>query len=132
MPLISTKPVQLPEAIGMYVDALRKQHSSIAEVWLIGPRANATEARGKEWELLMFADDAVLETVRSDPAWHRDDVSLRVVVDGERFQSPWGEPRPGRLSDMKWRAEDLQSASYVEPGAGRDGATSRLAAVRVR
>lgn len=126
MPLITTKPMQLPEDIGMYVDALRKKHPAIGEVWLLGPRVNAEESRGEQWDLLAFADDKVLAAVRGDPASRRDDVRLSVVVDGDRFEAAWGDGKSGRLSDMGWRVEDLHNASYAS------GAAARASAVRVR
>jgi hypothetical protein len=134
MPLITSKPVQLPEELGMYVDALRKQYSTIAEVWLLDPQTKAGEAPRKRWELLMFADAEVLDALRSDPTWYRDHVRLRIVVDGESFETPFGEPRSGRLSEMKWRLEDLQKASYVDtaPDTERAAQESQRSALRVR
>lgn len=123
---ISTKPVQLPEELGMYVDRLRQRIPQIDEVWLLGPRVNDDEHRGHDWDLLAFADESALEAMRADASLHRDDLHLNVVTDGDRFEPAWGSGRPGRLTELDWRVEDLHSASYASD------ASQRKTAVRVR
>jgi hypothetical protein len=129
MPLITSKPVQLPEDVGMYVDALRKKFSAIGDVWLLNPGGDGTETRGR-WDLLAFADAKVLDAIRSDPDLQRDDVRMLLAVDGERFESAWGEAESGRLSDIGWRVDDLHNASFVP--AGDTGSQPRATAHRVR
>lgn len=110
----------------MYVDGLRKAYPSIEEVWLLRPRVNDEQRRGSDWDLLAFADEAALAAIRANPSIHRGDLHLTIVTDGDRFETAWGAPRSGRLSSIRWRVEDLHSATYVEDG------TARAAAVRVR
>lgn len=123
---IVTRPIQLPEELGMYVDTLRKAYPSIGEIWLLGPRVNDEDEQGSEWDLLAFADGTALAGIRANPAVHRDDVHLMIVTDGDRFERAWGSSEPGRLSSIRWRVEDLHTASYAKDGAARE------AAVRVR
>ncbi len=115
----------------MYVDALRKACPSLDEVWLMGPRVDDEEARGSDWEFLAFGDREALKEVRSDGRWQRPDVRLFVVVDGDRFESAWGQPESGRLSAIGWSVEDGMSASYAAARENR-AASERRAAVRVR
>ena len=129
MPLITSKPVQLPEDVGMYVDALRTKFTGIGDVWLLNPDSGGTETRGR-WDLLTFADRKVLEALRSDESLQRDDVRMLVAVDGDRFEAAWGEAESGRLSDLSWRVEDLHNASFA-PAAG-SGTGQRATAHRVR
>lgn len=110
----------------MYVDALRKDYPSIEEVWLLGPRVNEEPDRGGGWDLLAFADEGALDAIRANSAVHRSNLHLSIVIDGDRFESAWGAPRTGRLSSIRWRVEDLHSATYVKDGA------ARATAVRVR
>jgi len=126
MPNISTRPTQLPEELGMYVDGLRKRYPSLDEVWLLGPRVNEEEKRGSDWDLLAFGDAHALAAIRSDRSVHRDDLNFMVVTDGDRFEKAWGDPEPGRLADLQWRREDPHSATYVAQEGDRE------AAVRVR
>lgn len=128
MPLITSKPVQLPEDIGMYVDALRKEFSAIGDVWLLNADSSGSETRGR-WDLLAFADRKVLDAIRSNPSLQRDDVKMLVAVDGDRFEAAWGAAESGRLSDLGWRVEDLHNASYSPSAAGTD---ERVTAHRVR
>lgn len=136
MPTIVSKSTQLPEEIGMYVDGLRKACPAIEEVWLVGPRVNEPEHRGSDWELVAFADRRVLDAVRADRSWQRPDVSLLVVVDGDRYEKAWGGSESGSLSRLDWRLEDPHTATYVDGGAARrdgtDAARRRSSAVRVR
>ena len=126
MPNISSKPTQLPEELGMYVDTLRQRHEAIREVWVLGPKTSDETGRRGEWDLLAFADERTLSALERDESVHRDDVSFLVVIDGERFASAFGRPRSGRLSDIEWRLENMHSASYVAEGSTRERA------VRVR
>jgi hypothetical protein len=132
MPTFSSKPAQLPEDIGMYVDMLRKRCPSIDEVWLVGPRANGSEQRNEDWDLLAFGDGPALRDLRSDDALHRDNVNLIIVTDGDRYERVWGDRSSGSLSTLEWQRRDPQSATYV----GQDGPfrthAGRAAAVRVR
>lgn len=110
----------------MYVDRLREAYPSIDEIWLLGSRVNAARERGGEWELLAFADNDALDGIRADASVHRDDLHLSIVTDGDRFERAWGSPQPGSLSSIRWRVEDLHSASYAKEGFARE------TAVRVR
>jgi hypothetical protein len=130
---IVTKPAQLPEELGMYLDRVRKLCPSIEQVWALGPRVNDAEARHTSWELLAFGDSSALETIRADRGLERDDLVLLVVTDGDRYENAWGDPRPGRLSEVEWHLDDPHTASYVEPiGAARAEPGARATAVRVR
>lgn len=111
----------------MYVDLLRAEHPAIEQVWLVGPRANDENSQGAVWDLVAFGDEEVLQALREQEKWHRDDVALAIVVDGNRFEPAWGNGRGGTLTDLRWRIEDPQSATYAVPDADE-----RVSAVRVR
>lgn len=128
MPLITSKPVQLPEDVGMYVDALRERFPVIGDVWLLDADSEGTETRSR-WDLLVFADSEVLGALRSDASLQREDVKMLVAIDGRRFESAWGEAESGTLDDVNWRVEDLHNATYMPAGDARSG---RAAAHRVR
>jgi hypothetical protein len=127
--------IQLSEEVGMYLDRVRSAFPAIDQVWLTGPRVNEPGKRHSNWDLIMFADGKTLEALRRDPNWHRPDLNLLVVTDGEHFDSAWGEARTGSLEALGWRIEDAHTARY-EPG--RHGQTApvaderRLKAIRVR
>ncbi|MFS8607860.1 MAG: hypothetical protein LOD94_07700 [Gammaproteobacteria bacterium] len=123
---ISNKPTQLPEELGMYVDALRQRHSAIDEVWVLASKESESAKRGGKWNLLAFADSSTLTALEADESVHRDDVNLIVVTDGDRFENAWGSRSRGRLSDIDWRREDMHTASYIA------AASKRECAVRVR
>lgn len=127
------RPAQLPEALGMYLDdKLRRHYAAITEVWLLGQ--GTAETGDVVWELLVFADRETLAAIRADVALPRTDLRLVVVVDGDRFESVWGDPRPGRLSECRWRQEGSHAARYALPlGADSDrGTNGHRVATRVR
>lgn len=111
--------VQVTEEIGIYLDRLREAHPAVDEVWLVGARAAEPGRRGAPWELLLFADAATLEALRLDRRRHRADVALLVVTDGDVFESASGGEREGRLTDLGWRRDDPNTASYSTEGARR-------------
>ena len=98
----------LPEELGMYIDAVRERYPAIEEVWVFRRPIEA----GERWELLLMADDAVLEGLRGDRDLQRDDVELLVVTDGNRFASAWGSRPASDLTSIGWRLDDGRTASY--------------------
>src|SRR5690606_7209099 len=72
MPNIVSKPAQLPEELGMYVDGLRRTYPAIDEVWVLGPRDD--EERHRRWDLLAFADEDALAAIRANRSVHRADL----------------------------------------------------------
>lgn len=117
----------------MYLDALRARYAAVDEVWLIGTRANESPAEpGAGWDLLAFGDQSALRAVRAEPEWHRADVNLFLVIDGDRFEKAWGAREHGSLSDLQWRLEEPQRATYVAPERSSDARPERARAIRVR
>lgn len=114
----------------MYVDRLRKRFDSIDEVWLIGAHANDTGSRDSEWELLIFADEAVLDALKSEAQWQRSDVSLLIVVDGEHFEKVGDDAGRRNLASIDWHLQDPQSATYRASSSA--GSVQTFNAVRVR
>lgn len=113
----------------MYVDRLRSEFGAIEEVWLLGAHANGYGDGTAVWELAVFADEHVLNTLKQQQqAWERPDVSLLVVVDGDRFENPSDPAQQGSLSAMGWSSDNAEAATYRAP----DGGAKRLNAVRVR
>lgn len=120
--------IQVSEEIGLYLDELRAATPGMGEVWLTGAHANDTRSPSATWDLLVFADEDTLEALRRDEDRQRPDVCVLVVLDGDRFESAWGESRAGRLSEWGWRCEDASTASYTTGG----NQTAPQQAVRVR
>jgi len=122
---------QLPEDIGMYVDQLRRDYPAIDQIWLLGQHTAPTG--DTFFELLLFGDRASLATLRADTTWQRADIKLVVVTDDDRFESVWGDPEAGSLSESGWRLEDPTSARFHAPLAREplDGSVAAVAS-RVR
>ena len=102
----------LSEELGTYLDQLRSAYPEIREVWLIGSRANHSVHAGSDWDLIAFADEATCEAVEADSQWHRLDVDLLIVTDGNSFKRPWGRAKTGDLTKWEWHQVDPWSATY--------------------
>jgi hypothetical protein len=80
----------------------------------------------------MFASTEVLNAIRAEPEWHREDLHLLVAVDGDHYEEAWGGRESGRLSDIEWHVEDLHTATYFDSRVSVQGPQSRAVATRVR
>ena len=97
---------------------LLRQCVDIRAIWSVGhcpasaaPAGSAAPAT----VLLAFADHATLARLRKCDALHRSDVDLLVVVDGDLFESAWGEHRvTGALSRWAWQEVSGDHAFYDE------------------
>jgi hypothetical protein len=88
-------------------------------------------------KLLVFADPATLQRLRRADELHCADFEVLVVVDGDAFESAWGQHRVvGSLARWAWRQASAAHAYYDESRwAGRDddpGDGVRGDVVRVR
>lgn len=126
---------RLSDELETWLDQLLVAYPAIREVWLIGSRANRSAHAGSDWDLVAFADEATSEAVEADSQWHRPDVDLLVVTDGNNFKRPWGAPKAGSLTRWGWRQTDPGSATYEGtkwPDEDEMWTEERFQAVRVR
>ena len=82
-------------------------------------------------KLLVFADPATLQRLRRSDELHCADFEVLVVVDGDAFESAWGQHRvAGSLARWSWRQASAGYAYYDESRwSGHDAAGD---VVRVR
>jgi hypothetical protein len=111
-----------------YVDKLVASYRGIQALWLIGSRGSGAERPDSDWDLLVFADAAILSRLRADEDQRRrcEDlhVGLLVVYDGDNFVEPWGSPereKHGNLSGWKWRMLSTREAEYRGTKPNADG-----------
>lgn len=90
-------------------------------------------ARDSDWDYLAFADESTLHRLSLDMRFDRDDVDLMIVVDGNRFLTPWlredGPQKQGTLLEgvgvggLEWTQESDIVASYTatKEDRGRGG-----------
>lgn len=66
-------------------------------------------------QLLVFADPMTLRHLRQREDLHRTELSLRVVVDGDRFEHVWAPScLSGSLARWAWRQVSAHEAYYDE------------------
>lgn len=105
---------------------------AIRSIWLIGEHASVDVsglAASAAWDLVAFADAFTLQRLRKAADLHRADIHLRVVTDGDRFESAWGGlESSGSLMQWGWRHATPTEAYYNEAkwaGPVQDGNVER-------
>jgi predicted nucleotidyltransferase len=105
-----------------YVDRLAASCSGVAEIWLIGSRANGTERPESDWDLLVFGDETSLDCLAQALELHREDVDCLVVGGVDEFSSAWGpRAKSGSLSGWKWKRISDAEAQYTEAKPAGNG-----------
>jgi hypothetical protein len=118
----------LPLSLRHYIDELVEHAPSVREVWLVGSRANGRSTEDSDWDFLLFADQQALITLRGAQSLCREGVCVLVVVDGDRFESPWprldnpGKFKRGHLRNYE-NAEGSEVQSWEWQRTGDDEAT---------
>ena len=121
--------VQSAEELSAFVSHVLLHGLEIRAVWSVG-HADADGVPGRR-ELLVFADRPTLQRLRKSAPAHRADIDLLVVIDGDRFENAWGEPRvSGSLARWAWRQVSPELAYYDESKwaerAGEGGSVLRV------
>ncbi len=103
----------------------------IRAVWSTGHADAAFTSPEASRELLVFADRLTLETLRKSHDLQRADLELRVVFDGDQFESVWGTPRVcGSLARWAWRQVAPGVAYYDEARWASPEAEGRVIRIR--
>ena len=120
-----------PAELSAFLSHLLVRCIDIREVWSVGAAELVPAAVRPGYELLVFADQRTLQSLRRSSQLHRADVELLVVFDGDQFENAWGSRRvSGSLARWAWRPVSDELAYYDESkwDHGADGGT----VVRVR
>ena len=56
-----------------YVNKIATAHRNVAEVWLLGSRANGTAIASSDWDLFAFADEATFDALVKNHELHHPD-----------------------------------------------------------
>jgi hypothetical protein len=124
--------------VSAFAAQLLQRCPAIRSIWLVVARAQASspDEPASTWNLVAFADSITLALLRNAHDLHRHDVQLRVVTDGDRFDTPWGSLRScGSMMSLEWREAGSAEAYYTEAtwaGAAQDGNVQRTRRKAVR
>ena len=107
------KRVRSADELSAFVSHVLVHGLEIRAVWSVGHADGA--AAPPRCELLVFADEPTLQSLRKSARLHRADIDLMVVFDGDRFENAWGERRvSGSLARWAWRQVSPELAYYDE------------------
>jgi hypothetical protein len=98
-----------------YVTELVAAYPEIAEVWLIGSRAEGTPRTDSDWDYLVFANRKILHSLRQRKQFNSPEVDLLIVHDGNQFTKPWRDGsriKAGSLVDWHWQRISHTEATY--------------------
>lgn len=104
--------------IEQYIKNLTYEYPSIESIWLIGSRANGCEKKNSDWDLLIFANKNILESLKTNTKFNSSQIDLLIVFDGKNFQEPWHRAnekniyKQGSLPGWNWKIIDQDNATY--------------------
>ena len=114
--------------VDAYVRKVAASHRNVIEMWLLGSRANGTATKASDWDILAFADESTLNSLREDYQLHHPVVDLLVVKSADgRFEKPWGKKKSGSLELWQWNRLSDTEATYrsvkfvPDPGEAHHG-----------
>jgi predicted nucleotidyltransferase len=127
--------------INEYIQCLVTKVPGIDEIWLFGSQVNPSDKEPSDWDLFVFANNQVLNSLKKDISLRRSRIDLLIVINGDNFMEPWPEkqdlPKQGKLSDWGWKKISPTEAEYIgtkEPADGtgwRHSIKSRQKAIRL-
>jgi predicted nucleotidyltransferase len=106
----------LPTNVSIMVEAITRADAEVAEIWLIGSRANGNERVDSDWDLLVFGGPATPQTLVDHIAADRAGIDVLVVHNDDDFKDPWGSAercKSGSLSGWQWTRLSEFAAVYV-------------------
>ena len=104
-----------PLAIGPFIAGVVAWCPAIRSIGRIGDSADTPPDARSSWDLLAFANPYTLLQLRVATTLHRQDVRLRIVTDGDRVHSAWGNaPDDGSLRRWEWTETGGGDAFYSE------------------
>ena len=102
-----------PNDIGHFIDSLLTISPQLRAIWRVGQGANGKAGPSLfVWDLIAYGNPQVLQQLRQAVHLHRENVRLRVVTDGDRFQSAWGIEQNGSLARWEWAQTSPGEAYY--------------------
>ena len=85
--------ISLEIPIQNYFDGLVTEFQQIREIWLLGARANNCARDDSDWDILLFADSTVLQSLQENEKYKQSSqnlkVDLLVLYNKDNFEAPW-------------------------------------------
>ena len=109
--------------IAPFLEQLVTKYPLIESIWLFGSRANESAREDSDWDLLVFANREIFDSLANDLGFCNPGIDLLVVYDGDNFEHPYGgrdgrKAKKGSLQKWEWRHFSLDIASYESCKAG--------------
>jgi hypothetical protein len=120
--------------IGSFIGEVLTSCPLLRAIWRVGQPASGKAGLSPSvlWDLIAFGDPEVLHQLRHATHLHRRNVHLRVVTNGDRFESAWGAEQSGSLTKWEWAQTSASEAYYTDFAAEtHSGNRVRYRAVRL-
>jgi len=86
----------LANIIKPYLNKIIEKYSNIEAMWLFGSRANGDHNQESDWDLFVFANDRVFDSLKDDIELknesEKNSIDLLVVSDDKNYKAPWKRP----------------------------------------
>lgn len=101
-------------SLKQYIEELIKLYPQIESIWLFGSQANESSDDDSDWDILVFANQEVLTSLREQPMLKRKQFDLFILYNGVDFQEVWpsGERKGGNLKEWEWKEISSKDAVY--------------------
>lgn len=104
---------EYPNDVRKKIDELIAMYEGIREIWLFGSRANGTNKEDSDWDILIIADQHVLNLLEKEGSERYLTLDIMVVFDQDNFRGPWR-----RESDKAYKHGSLQKWEWKELQSG--------------
>ncbi len=112
--------IALPDFLKVYLDKLIMVFE-IKEIWLFGSRINNREKEDSDWDIMIFANANVLNSLRDRTDLKYPAIDLFIVYDGNKFEQPWASfsetgverIKNGDLTTWMFKRKDDNTAEYM-------------------
>ena len=98
-----------------YVKRLVEAYPDIKSIWLFGTRANNSYRSDSDWDLFVFGNQRILDSLKENKTFNNDQIDLMVVFNDIEFEKPWPDEKGvkhGTLKSWEWLEISSRDATY--------------------
>jgi predicted nucleotidyltransferase len=98
-----------------YVKKLVEAYPDIKSIWLFGTRANNLHRSDSDWDLFVFGNQRILDSLKENNSFNNDHIDLMVVFNNAEFEKPWPDEKGvkhGSLKSWEWHEISSKDATY--------------------
>jgi predicted nucleotidyltransferase len=98
-----------------YIKRLIEAYPDIKSIWPFGTRANNSYRSDSDWDLFVFGNQRILNSLKENKTFNNDQIDLMVVFNDTEFEKPWPDEKGvkhGSLKSWEWLEISPRDATY--------------------